>query len=362
MKLVFTGCSVLSPYGTSTAEFGNGIRSGISALRPVGTGSGELPIRQAGLVADFDVRKTLGAKGTRSMDRVTGLAVEGVRQILDRLPGSACGADTAVVLGTTTGSVRSMMEFVGDSYLQDKPYQVDPARFPNAVMNRAAGQCAIWHGVRGPNATIAGGRAAGAAVLQYAERLFDRDRARTVLCGMVEEFSPHRTWVEYLAAGRVDRPIGEGCAVFVLEPAHSAAAAGRGVLAELVGLEHGVWGRAAPVRDVLSRLLRSALACAGISGEEVALIAVAGSPGTDPWEGFSAGEYAAARDVLPHTTIRSIADLVGDCGAATGGLQLAALLGADYPPGKPYAFFTSVDLDGAVGCVLIRRDEPGGEF
>lgn len=361
MTLVFSGWSVLSPFGVRVQEFQSGIRSGISALRAVDSGQDRIPITRVGLVSDFDVRETLGAKGTRTMDRVTGLAVEGVRQVLDELPGVGHGAETALVLGTTTGSLRSMMEFVKDSYVQDKPFQVDPARFPNAVMNRAAGQCAIWHGLRGPNATIAGGRAAGVSVLQYAARLYHRDRARMVLCGMAEEFSPHRAWVEYLAAERLDRPLGEGCAVFVLEPRQSALAAGRNVLADLVRVEQGVWGAGAPVRDVLARLLRSALDASGVGPAEVSLTVVAGALGTDPWEGFSAGESAAVRDVLPRTEIRSIADLVGDCGAATGGFQLATLLSADYSADQPYSLLTSVDLDGAVGCVLIRRYEPRGE-
>ncbi|MEU6560459.1 beta-ketoacyl synthase N-terminal-like domain-containing protein [Nocardia nova] len=360
--LVFSGWSVLSPFGAKTSEFRAGIRTRSTALRPVRPDQGPVPITRIGTVDDFEVREALGAKGTRSMDRVTGLAVEGVRRVLDDLPGMGPAADTAVVLGTTTGSLRSMMEFVEDSFVQDKPFQVDPARFPNAVMNRAAGQCAIWHGLRGPNTTLAGGRAAAVSVLQYATRLYHRDRARTVLCAMVEEFSAHRAWVEYLAAGRRDRPLGEGCAVFVLEPWRTARAAGRTAAAELVRVEQGVWGPAAPARDVLTRLIRSALCGAGVGSHEVALVLVGGAPDTDPWPDFAAAELEAVREVLPHTEIRSLADLIGDCGAATGGFQLAALLSADPAVGAPYSVLTSVDPDGVAGCVVIRRDDPTEEF
>ncbi|MCP5877146.1 hypothetical protein NL390_32295, partial [Klebsiella pneumoniae] len=68
---------------------------------------------------------------------------------------------TALVLGTTTGSAESMMNFTRSSLEAEKPFYVDPALMPNAVMNCAAGQCAIWHQLKGPNTTIAGGRAAG---------------------------------------------------------------------------------------------------------------------------------------------------------------------------------------------------------
>ncbi|MFI6042577.1 beta-ketoacyl synthase N-terminal-like domain-containing protein [Nocardia sp. NPDC051321] len=361
MTLVFSGWSVLSPFGGGRADFERGIRSGASALRAADPGPDRSPITRVGLVRDFEVREALGSNGTRAMDRLTGLAVKTVGQVLDELPAPANdGADTALVLGTTTGSLRSMMEFVKDSFIQDRPFQVDPARFPNAVMNRAAGQCAIWHGLRGPNTTIAGGRAAGVAVLQYAARLFQRDRAQMVLCGMAEEFSPHRAWVEYLGADDTDRPLGEGCAVFALESAASARSAGRGAVAELVRVRQGVWSAGAPVREVLSRLLRSMLESAGIEADEVAVAMVSGTATTDPWAGFSAGEVAAVRDVLPRTAIRSIADLVGDAGAATGGFQLAALLDANPAVSQPYSLMTSVDLDGVVGCVLIRHYGPTG--
>jgi 3-oxoacyl-[acyl-carrier-protein] synthase II len=353
MTLVFSGWSVLSPFGGSREEFAQGIRSGMSALRSADSG---LPLTRVGQVRDFTVREALGAKGTRAMDRVTGLTVKTVGQVIEELTGAdVCGADIGLVLGTTTGSLRSMMEFVKDSFIQDEPFQVDPARFPNAVMSRAAGQCAIWHGLRGPNSTIAGGRAAGIAVLQYAARLYYRDRARIVLCGMVEEVSPQRAWVELLGAGGRDRPLGEGCAVFVLESAESAREAGRPVMAELVRVEQGVWGAGASVREVLSQLLGSILKTTGVNTDAVAVTLVGGAGETDPWEEFSIDELAAVHDVLPRTTIHTIGDLVGDAGAATGGFQLAALLSATPAESERYSLFTSVDIDGLVGCALIRQ-------
>ncbi|MFI6433721.1 beta-ketoacyl synthase N-terminal-like domain-containing protein [Rhodococcus oryzae] len=357
MTLVLSSWSALSPYGVGREEFRQGIQSETTGLRSVEPGPDRIPMTQAGLVRDFDVRTTLGSRGTRAMDRVTGLAVKTVGLVLDDLGGlTGTDAETALVLGTTTGSLLSMMEFVKDSFIQDKPFQVDPARFPNAVMNRAAGQCAIWHGLRGPNATIAGGRAAGVAVLQYASRLHDRDRARMVLCGVVEEFSPHRAWLEYLAAGKVQRPLGEGCAVFALESAESANRAGRTALAELVRVGQGVWSTEVSVREVLARLLRTLLSAAGIGADEVATVAVSGTPETDPWNGFSDDELVAIREVLPQTDVRTVANMVGDAGAATGGFQLATLLSTTPDAHKPFSIMTSVDVDGVVGCALIRRN------
>src|SRR5207248_2320963 len=58
-----------------------------------------------------------------------------------------------VVLGTTVGSLRSMSDYTRETLIEERPYLVSPALFPNTVMNCAAGQSAIRHGLAGINAT-----------------------------------------------------------------------------------------------------------------------------------------------------------------------------------------------------------------
>ncbi|MFJ9887207.1 hypothetical protein ACIQRW_15240 [Streptomyces sp. NPDC091287] len=65
-----------------------------------------VPETRAHLVPGFEVRQTLGKKGTRSMDRVTGLTVAAVGNLLeqdDATRESATGERAALVLATTTG-------------------------------------------------------------------------------------------------------------------------------------------------------------------------------------------------------------------------------------------------------------------
>ncbi|MEE3922501.1 hypothetical protein V2I01_41795 [Micromonospora sp. BRA006-A] len=62
-----------------------------------------------------------------------------------------------IVTGTTAGSVKSSVDYAAETFTQQPPYLVNPALFPNTVMNCAAGQSAIWYKLHGPNATVAGG-------------------------------------------------------------------------------------------------------------------------------------------------------------------------------------------------------------
>jgi 3-oxoacyl-[acyl-carrier-protein] synthase II len=360
---VLTGWAVSSPLGSGVAAFTDGLRAGRTAVAPLDDRvRWPVPQRSAAVVPGFDVRTVLGPKGTRSMDRATGLAVATVGALLgDRQDGARGEHPVGLVLGTGTGSVQSMMDFTRDSFTQSKPFHVDPARFPSTVMNCAAGQCAIWHGLRGPNTTIAGGRVTGLLALSYALRLQRTGHADTVACGSVEELSVQRSWLEWHSRDDVERqrPLGEGCAVFLLEPAQRALQAGRAPVARVLALEFGLHGAVASARVVLARCIRAALRRAGVSPRGVGTVALsqgalsqgAVSQGEQP---LAADERAAVSDALEGSTpVPVVVDAaIGDTSAASAAFQLAAVLAiADR---DRYALVTAVDRDGGVGCGVLQ--------
>src|SRR5947208_1258828 len=122
--------------------------------------------------------------------------------------------------------------------------------FANTVINAPAGQAAIWHGLRGVNATVAAGAASGLLAVAHAADLIRAGRATTVLAGGVEELS-FESVCGFRRAGLLcdgDRPrpfdagrsgfaLGEGAAVLVLEDSEAAAARGARVLGRIAG--HG---------------------------------------------------------------------------------------------------------------------------
>jgi 3-oxoacyl-[acyl-carrier-protein] synthase II len=305
------------------------------------------------------------------MDRLTALSVVATGRLLNDRIGArrdGVGAGTALVLGTNGGSVDSVVGFTGGSLRKSRPYLVDPMRFPNTVMNCAAAQSAIWHRLQGPNATIAAGRASGLLALQYALRLHRSGRAEVIGCGAVEEFSTTRAWMEHHAVpDRAERPpLGEGCAMLLLEPAGRPTRHGRAELAEVLGMRFGV-AEAAEVRPALAECVRHTLAAADESPERV--WAAASSGGADiPGD----GERAALTDVLgAGTPVRlHSSDLAGDTSAASASFALAAVLAmasgdpaqppgaSGRPPGasgeRPLALVTAVDRDGVLGCALLR--------
>jgi 3-oxoacyl-[acyl-carrier protein] reductase len=326
-----TGWSAISPYGLGRSCFAAGIRSRRPAMTwadPAGPASA-----RACLVPGFDQREVLGRAGTKGMDRLTGLAVHVVGPVHRDRP----GRDTAVVLGTTAGSVRSMMDFTRASLTGERPFDVDPATIPSVVMNTPAGHCAIWHGITGPNATIASGRASGLLGLSYARRLLRTGRASTVLCGAAEEYSTARSWLSH--HGDPGGPLGEGAAVLRLE--HEGAP---GALATVLALDSRL--------DTVTAVAGSALRQAGTAAEDVWAVVTGTRAERDELAGvFGIGLFST--EVLDR--VPPVRELIGDTGAVCAVFQVAAALAAAAAePGPRLVLVTIADPLGTTAAAVLR--------
>ena len=195
-------------------------------------------------------------------------------------------ARVGVALGTTLGSFKSTSDYTRETLVQDKPYLVNPVLFPNTVMNCAAGQAAIRYGLKGINATIAGGPLAFFNAVRYAGNAIGRGYVDTMLVGAVEEFSAHRAWLTALHPGSDRAVAGDGAAIFVLarSAGDRAAAgdaagaeigsAGDGTAAEICAVATGYGpggGGAKALESCVARVLRMA----GAQPADVMLLATA---------------------------------------------------------------------------------------
>ncbi|MCW6007295.1 hypothetical protein K1W54_22525 [Micromonospora sp. CPCC 205371] len=358
MTLTLSAWSALSPYGLGREAFTAGVRSGRSGVTVLDREAYPGPFDRAGLVPGFTVAGQLGRKGTRSMDRLSGLAVTLVRQLLDETGADAVtdSDEVGLVLGTGSGSVQSIMDFTAASFTGKKPYHVDPALFPNAVMNRPAGQCAIWHRIRGPNATVAGGAATGLLALSYAARLLRGGHCRQALVGAVEEYSVQRAWLEWHArsAGVDPAPLAEGGALLLMEAPDEAHRADRAPVATVLATRFMAFDEPDQARQVLANCVTAALRSAGVAPEAVEVVAPLGAEGE-----LGRQEERATADALGGSTPRVVRcrPLLGDASAASAAFQIAVLLATARPDGRHdtgIGLVTTVDPHGVVGCALLR--------
>jgi 3-oxoacyl-[acyl-carrier-protein] synthase II len=349
-KVMITAWSAVSPFGMSRASFVDGVTGGHSAAVDLDQARWNAPDKRACLVPGFDIKTVLGRKGTRAMNRVTALAVTTVGQLIQAEdPGRAWGRDTAIVLGTTTGSSQSNMDVTRDSLTGARPFDVEPARLPYCVMNCAAGQCAIWYGLQGPNATIASGRPTGLAALSYARRLLVTGRATRVMCGATEEYSTARAWINFHASGR-ESLLGEGCAMFVLELAPSVPPGTR-PLGSVLAVESrvcldGDW------RGAVARCVeRVTSAVPGAAPVSAACPSGADDAGGEAERAVLGEAFGAGTPVL------DVTGLIGETHAASAAFQLARVLSQPVAAAAPdggTAVVTSTDPGGAVSAALIQ--------
>jgi 3-oxoacyl-[acyl-carrier-protein] synthase II len=359
------GWSTLSALGTGRREFIDGLLAGRTGClaEPADAGGGPA----IGYPVAPDPAGLLGNKGTRTLDRMTLLVIATARMVLEEQSGALYGdrAAAGLVLGTSTGSVASITEFTRDTFVRDRPYLVDPAAFPNTVINGAAGRSAVWHGLQGLNSTVSAGHVTGLTALRYASRMIRRGYADTLLVGAVEEYStPVARAVSQLPDADTATPLGEGCVMFLLtggDPGGSA-------VAELLDFEFGVTDPErgpGPQGERLAASIRDLLRRHGVQPADLWLVSLAQGGG----ERLDAAERTAVDTALSGAsgTRRVVAaEQVGNTFSALGGFQLAAVLalsgtGAAAPSGTGAAaprsrisLITSLGTDGAVACALVR--------
>jgi 3-oxoacyl-[acyl-carrier-protein] synthase II len=365
--LAITGWGVASPIGFGADEFAAGIAAGRDGRTDVSEMFDDepLPRPDAFAMTGFRAKDHLGRKGTTFLDRSTALAMVACGQAMADA-GLEIDDDnterTGLALGTTAGSVRSTSDYSKATFVEDKPYMINPLIFPNAVMNGAAGQSAIRYRLRGVNATLAGGPVAVLTALRYARSLIALDRVDTLLVGATEEFGPQVAWANEFAMREHggDLPAGEGAAIFVVEDAAKVRAAGRTPDAEVLAVEvatHLPADENDPDVDfspALAGCLRRALERAGCAPGDVHAVASAenGMPAKDAYED------RAITEVLGTTPRRiRVKRQTGEALSASNALQLAALLsvhrGEESLDGA-VSVLTSHTPDGVVGAAVLR--------
>lgn len=352
MRIVITGVGVVAPNGIGKAAFWDNCFAGVSGIKPV-TLFDTHPYRchRAGEITEFAPEEYVGSKGLRTLDRTTRLALVAAQLALQDaqmpLP-PAPGNDLGVVLGSTTGSLHSISDFdlVG---LREGPRYVNPALFPNAVINSPASQVAIRFQLQGLNSTIATGFTASLDAFGYALDMLRLERSQALLVGGVEELCLEtfvgfdrlgllapadngQPWFAPFHPRRCGTLLGEGAAFFVLESIESARQRNVPVYAEILGYGTAFHPNALHRHDDAAEGVVQALAqvldLAGVGPAEVDYISACanGTRGIDAMEVTALKAVFGARaSRIPASAVKS---LLGEAFSASGALQVALALGA----------------------------------
>jgi 3-oxoacyl-[acyl-carrier-protein] synthase II len=387
MRLAITGYGVASPFGVGRASWEAALAKGDAARELAFRGRSEVLEGELGEHArtaevwDFDPNEHLGDKGHRAFDRLTKLLIAAAKPALADsglkrdgafVEGGPDASSIGICSATAYGSLDAITELNRVAELEDPRY-INPQRFPNTVINAAAGYVSIWEDLRAPNVTVVDGNCSALdAVLAAATHLAHR-RAKAFLVGGGEIVSEplylalRRLGV--LADGRTDGggvEMGEGACYFAMERVEDAKARGARVLAEVIG-----YGTAfEPPRseallvhasaDAVARAVREALAEAKLDPREVDVVASSAGGLRD----VDGAEAAGLRSVLGDVPQVPVKRLTGETFGVSGAFALAHVLawfgGAPVvpcanPPAKVgTAVITSVGFYGNASAIVVR--------
>ncbi len=348
-RIVITGIGILASNGIGKKDFWQALKEGRSGIKDVSLfDTSKMRTKKAGEIKDFDPVPFLGPKGLRLLDRTTKLVNVAAKLALDDAGFQVTEANTndvGVVLGTTLGSIWSISEF-DKTALIEGPRYVNPALFPNTVINSPASQISIRFVIKGFNTTIATGFTSSLDALKYARDFLEWDRAKAILVGGVEELCL-QTYLgfyklNFLAGAKegteevlcpFDRRrngivFGEGAGMFLIEDYKDAKARGAHIYAEIKSIGYSFHpyrlNKYHRLGTGLRKALREAIKDAGLKPADIDCI-LANANSTKEADLI---ETEAIKDVFGASAkkipVSAIKSHCGETFSASGAMQLAA--------------------------------------
>ena len=295
-RVAVTGLGAVTPLGNDVASTWRAATAGESGIDWIRSfDPGDVPVRIAAEVKDFDASQVASPKEVRKLERNVLLAIGAAREALD--DSGLNGFDPArvgIVFGTAIGGVNGILD-QEEIRLSRGPERVSPNFLPNVLVDSASGQLAISLGIKGPNYAVVSACATGSHAIGEAAELIKRGDADAVLAGGGEAcmhplILAGFTAMRGLAVENDDPPLasrpfdatragfvmGEGACVFLLEDFEAAQARGARVYAEVLGYgaSNDAHHMAQPEPEAIgvADMMRAALLRSGVEPERVGYI------------------------------------------------------------------------------------------
>jgi beta-ketoacyl-acyl-carrier-protein synthase II len=344
-RVAVTGLGAVTPLGNDArATWAAALagESGIDWIRSFDPG--DVPVRIAAEVKDFDATQVASAKEVRKLERYVLLSLAAAREAV----GDAALVDfdpmrVGIVFGSAIGGVNGILE-QEDVRRERGAERVSPNFLPNVLVDSASGQLAISLGIKGPNYAVVSACATGSHAIGEAAELIKRGDADVVLAGGAEAcmhplilagFTAMRGLaVEDEHPPRASRPfdatragfvMGEGACVLVLEELDAARARGATVYAEVLGYgasnDAHHMAQPEPEATGVADMMRAALRRANVVPERVGYV---NAHGTSTPLG-DAAETKAIKDVFGdhayELAVSSTKSMMGHTFGAAGAIE-----------------------------------------
>ena len=313
------------------------------------------------------------------MDRFAQFAVIAARQAVKaaqwKLPLSESHS-VAVITGTAQGGQIAQDRGFQEIYKNGRP-RPHPFTIPLAMANAGASHISAEFGITGPSFTISTACASATHAIGHAFWMVRSGAVRAAIAGGSEapfSYGLLRAWESMrvispdtcrpFSRNRHGMVLGEGSAMFVLEPLEDAIARGAEIYGEIVGfgMSSDAGHITQPSVDGPATAMCSALRDAGVEPNKVAYINAhgTGTLANDPAETRAIHQIFGSR---PRTLISSTKSMHGHALGAAGALETFATIAALREQlAPPTANFTEPDPDCDIDCVPNEARPFQGEF
>ena len=371
-RVVVTGLGIVSPIGYGVEENWENITAGKSGIGPITLfDTSGFSVTIAGEVDSFNPTDFLPEKDARRMDRFIQFSMVAANEAIRNsgLEISEKNADLiGVYIGAGIGGVTTI-EATTTKFNETGARRISPFYIPMSIVNMAAGNISINHGLRGPNLAVTTACSTGTHAIGDAARLIQFGDADAMIAGGTEAAITPTSVGGFASAkalsrrnsdpaaasrpwdlGRDGFVMGEGAGVLVLEELEFAKKRGARIYAELTGF--GMSGDAyhmtspAPGGNGAKRCMMSALRNGNVNPDEIDYINAHGTstPQGDIAETLAVKEVFGSRSY--DLALSSSKSMVGHLLGAAGGVE---------------AVYTVLSIYNQVAPPTINLDNPDPE-
>ena len=405
-----TGVGLLTSVGIGTEASWEGIRRGVSGIRPITSfDASAFACRIAGEVVGFDPAQYIEKKDIKKMGRFIQFAIAASEFALHNSGFQVTPEEaerTGVLIGSGIGGFE-VIEREHKILLEKGPSRISPFFIPATIINLASGWVSIRTGAKGPNSATATACTTSAHSVGDSYRIIQRNEADVMICGGAEAAVTPMGVGGFAAmralSQRNDNPcgasrpwdrdrdgfvVGEGAGIVILEELEHARRRGAAILAEIVGygMSSDAFHITSPSEDGdgAYRVMRNALADAALEPSQIDYI---NAHGTSTPLGDRIETTAMKRTFGNHayqTAISSTKSMTGHLLGGAGGVEAGICVLAirdqiapptinydtpdpecdlDYVPNRArplhidYALSNSFGFGGTNGCLIFKKIE-----
>jgi nodulation protein E len=361
-RVAITGVGVLSAVGKTAPEFWESLCRGRSGIGPIQTADcSSLRFRNGAEVPQYDANQYFDEKQAQFLDRFAQFAVIAAREAVRDAALDwtlAQRTDAAVITGACVGGQSTQDQGFVDLYRLGRN-RVHPLTIPRTMANAGASNISMELGLTGPGFTLSTACSSAGHAMGLAYWLVHSGIAPLAITGGSEapfSFGLLKAWEAMrVVSPTTCRPfcrdrdgmiLGEGAAMFVLEPLEAAQARGARIYAEIVGF--GMSSDASHITHATTEgpalCMTRALSDAHIEREQVGYINAHGTATdvNDPTEAAAIREvFGTHAGSIPVSSTKSMHGHA--LGAAAAMEAAATVLALHHKQLPPTANFTELD-------------------